>query len=732
MCGIAGIVSLDSQRAGPTQEQLAAMAGALRHRGPDEFGTYRDDRAGLAHARLSIIDLAAGQQPMANEDETCGSSSTARSSTTSSCATELEALGHRFRTRSDTEVIVHACEEWGADAFRRFNGQWAIALWDRPTRTAGAGARSVRRAAALHLPSTTAGCSSPARSRRSSPPIRRFRARFDPIGLDADLHVLDAGAAADGVPGRDRARARRTCASTRRDASPTRAPGIRRIPTDATAGFTRLARRCRRRGARGARARRRSLRMLRADVPVGSYLSGGLDSSLVAALGLRAKGDSSTPSRCASRTPSTTRREFQRLMAERLGSEHHEVVVSRGDIARVFPDVIAHTERPILRTAPAPLFLLSKLVHDAGIKVVLTGEGADEMFAGYDLFREAKVRRFWARAAAVDVAAAPARAALSVSGALAGVAAGAVAAVLRPGSRRGGAARLRPRPALALDRRAAAPVRPGAARRARRAATCAPSCLGTLPAAFARWTPLAQDQYLEIRTLLSGYLLSAQGDRMLMAHSVEGRFPFLDRQVAALADSLPPSYKLRVLDEKHVLKRVAARRRAGRDPRSGKKQPYRAPDALSFAGPEARSGSTRWPAPRALAEAGVFDAGGGSPGDRQVPRPRGIGPVLQHRQHGGRRHAVDAARLRPVDPTRSRGRARRQAAHRHRPDRCAERSAAMKETPFFFDSDGVSLFALLHQPATPIEGRTPPSSSAIRLARRSCGPIARGCRSRGS
>src|SRR5690606_8205758 len=84
-------------------------------------------------------------------------------------------------------------------------------------------------------------------------------------------------------------------------------------------------------------------------------------------------------------------------MVERLGSIHHEVVVERGDIARIFPEVIAHTERPILRTAPAPLYLLSARVREAGIKVVLTGEGADEVFAGYDLFREGKVRRFWAR-----------------------------------------------------------------------------------------------------------------------------------------------------------------------------------------------------------------------------------------------------------------------------------------------------------------------------------------------
>ena len=147
-----------------------------------------------------------------------------------------------------------------------------------------------------------------------------------------------------------------------------------------------------------------SLRMLRADVPVGSYLSGGLDSSLVAALGLRAKGSKFQTFSLRFEDAEYDETSHQRAMAEYLGSDHHDVVVTRDDIARVFPDVIHHTERPVLRTAPAPLFLLSRLVRESGIKVVLTGEGADEMFAGYDLFREAKVRRFWARQPAIRCA----------------------------------------------------------------------------------------------------------------------------------------------------------------------------------------------------------------------------------------------------------------------------------------------------------------------------------------
>ena len=178
------------------------------------------------------------------------------------------------------------------------------------------------------------------------------------------------------------------------------------------------------------------MRMLRADVPVGSYLSGGLDSSFVAALGRNMPASKFQTFSLRFEDAEYDETSYQRLMAQRLGAEHHEVVVSRGDIAAAFPHVIAHAERPILRTAPAPLYLLSKLVRRHGIKVVLTGEGADEMFAGYDLFREAKVRRFWARQPGSAAAPAPARAALSLPRALAGRAAGDGAPVLRPQPRR--------------------------------------------------------------------------------------------------------------------------------------------------------------------------------------------------------------------------------------------------------------------------------------------------------
>jgi asparagine synthase (glutamine-hydrolysing) len=297
--------------------------------------------------------------------------------------------------------------------------------------------------------------------------------------------------------------------------------------------------------------------------------------------------------------------EYQRAMVARLASQHHEVAVSRADIAAAFPKVIRHAERPILRTAPAPMMLLARSVRDAGLKVVLTGEGADEMLAGYDLFREARVRRFWAREPS---------------------------STLRPRlldrlypylGRAPAAARAMAREFFGsdLDRADAPEFAHGPRWRAARALQRVFSgelraqlagrdpvadLLATLPDELPRWDPLARDQYLEIRTLLTGYLLSAQGDRMAMASSIEGRFPFLDTDVVELACALPADYKLRVLDEKHVLKRIAAPLVPPQIVRRPK-QPYRAPDALAFAGPARPAWIDDALTPAAVRAVGVFD-----------------------------------------------------------------------------------------------------------------------------
>jgi asparagine synthase (glutamine-hydrolysing) len=270
--------------------------------------------------------------------------------------------------------------------------------------------------------------------------------------------------------------------------------------------------------------------------------------------------------------------------------------------------VVWHAERPILRTAPAPLFLLSRVVGQAGVKAVLTGEGADEVFAGYDIFREGKIRRFWARQPQ------SLRRPLLLGRMYPYLSRSPVAhpALARQFFGRDldrchepGFAHLpRWQAAQAIQRLFSPEMRAQLEGR-----NVVAEQLSTLPPHFKTWSALAQDQFLEMKTLLAGYILSSQGDRMLMAHSVEGRFPFLDRDVVALANALPSSYKLRVLDEKLVLRRVGEGTVPSEILRRSK-QPYRAPDALCFAG----AGVPEWVedvmSERALASAGYFEVHG--------------------------------------------------------------------------------------------------------------------------
>ena len=604
MCGIAGIVGLSAGAVTPTRDALTRMAAALYHRGPDEFGIYRDNRAGLAHARLSIVDLQTGQQPMADEDNATWLVFNGEIYNYVELRAELVALGHRFRTSSDTEVILHAWRAWGDAAFGRMNGQWAVALWDARAQSLVL-ARDPMGICPLHL------CEHGGHLYFASEVKAIFAANpsipraFDPVGLDQTFtfwSIVPPQGIFQGVTELEPGHLRKYANGEVVDRAfstpsyPSLAEPLSQYQGSIDDAVMEV---------RAALERATSLRMLRADVPVGSYLSGGLDSSLVAAMGQRYAGKRFQTFSLRFDDAEYDETAYQHLMVRQLGSEHHEVVVSRSDIANIFPKVVYHTERPLLRTAPAPLFLLSQLVRQHGIKVVLTGEGADEMFAGYDLFREGKVRRFWGRQ--------PASAwrprllerlypYLSRSPV-------AQQAITRQFFGRnihsyqtaGFAHDTRWHTTSALKRLLSNNMQKEANSR-----TAVASFLESLPPSFSEWHSLSQDQHIEIRTLLAGYLLSSQGDRMLLGNSVEGRFPFLDKDVIALANALPPAYKLRVLDEKHVLKKVAH----GAIPSeiiARQKQPYRAPDALSFVAPDAPEYIQEAFSESALRAANVFE-----------------------------------------------------------------------------------------------------------------------------
>jgi asparagine synthase (glutamine-hydrolysing) len=339
---------------------------------------------------------------------------------------------------------------------------------------------------------------------------------------------------------------------------------------------------------------------------VGAFVSGGLDSSLIATL---AQHETARPLHTFSITfddPEFDESAYQRDLVGALGTVHHEMRCGTDDIGRVFPDVVWHTETPLLRTSPAPLYLLSRLVRECGYKVVLTGEGADEVFGGYDIFKENKVRRFCAASPASS------RRALLVKRLY----------PYLPNLQRQPAAALRaffdegrddPRdPCYShLPRwRATSRAKLFFSDAMRAAINCydgRAEVASRLPASFDTWDPLSRSQYLEIAHLLPGMILSSQGDRVAMGHGVEGRFPFLDRDVVGFAATLPPSMKMKVLQEKYLLKQVA------RDvvPSSvcrRSKQPYRAPGATTFLSAAANDYVVDLLAPDQLRRDGIFDS----------------------------------------------------------------------------------------------------------------------------
>ena len=592
MCGIAGIAR--HSPTGVTANSLGRMAAAIRHRGPDGYGFYVGQKVGFAHVRLSIIDVAGGAQPLTNEDGQIVVTYNGEVYNHPELRRELEERGHVFRTQTDTEILVHGYEEWGVDVLRRLNGQFAFAIYDRARETVfvardrfgvrplfyaqrngdfyfGSEIKAILACGEVDAATDCRGLHEALTLWGSRPP----RTPFSGI---ASLEPGTYGLWKDG-------------ALFLRRYYELDYPESSEEPADAIEQLDELM------------LRSVGMRM-RADVPVGAYVSGGLDSSITASLAASSSPHTLRSFSITFDDPRFDESGFQREVADAIGSIHSVASIGSGTIAETFPKVLWHTETPLLRTAPVPMYHLAKLTKEAGIKVVLTGEGADELFLGYDLFKEVSVRRFCQR---------------------------------RPDSL--GRQRLFDRlyPYLAQQGRggefwrkffleAGEPEDPLFShmprfllsarmkefytpefRNALGGVDVIAELRASLPTRFFGWSSLNRAAYLEMTTLLSTYLLSAQGDRMAMAHGVEGRFPFLDHRLFEFAASLPTGSRLRGLREKEILRRWASRVLPPGIKRRGK-QPYRAPDAPSFFA----SGSPDWISdqlePDALRRVGIFSA----------------------------------------------------------------------------------------------------------------------------
>ena len=319
---------------------------------------------------------------------------------------------------------------------------------------------------------------------------------------------------------------------------------------------------------------------LRADVPVGAYLSGGLDSSVIAAV-IHQYTD--TPLKTFSVTfddPEFDESPYQKDVSRALGVDRHEVRCTEEAIGQAFPRVIWQTERPVLRTAPAPLFILSRLVRENGYKVVLTGEGSDEMLGGYDIFKEAKIRRFWGARPDSKMRPLLLKKLYPYLPRLQKQSPEYLKAFFSVGEGDLSSPFFSHLPRWKMTSMLKAFFSDGLRAELRREEPAAP-LEADLPDDYSRWDPLCQAQYLESAYLLPGYILSSQGDRMAMAHSVEGRFPFLDHRVVEFAATIPPRLKMKALNEKYILKR-ASESLIPDSVRNRSKQPYRAPEGKCF------------------------------------------------------------------------------------------------------------------------------------------------------
>jgi len=573
MCGIAGIYHVATGQ--PADEAiLKRMTGILRHRGPDDDGFYIQGNFGIGHSRLSIIDLAGGKQPIRNEEETVRVVFNGEIFNYLELRDVLIKKGHRFYTQSDTEVIVHAYEEFGKDFLPHLNGQFAIALWDAESRELilARDRVGIRPLYYATLKDGTFIFGSEMKSLFCHPALRP---EIDPAGLDQifslwvniptrtvfkDIRELAPGhfltISPRGMQTNQYWKLQYPDENDYEDRPVDYfAEKLKELVYDAV-----------------------TLR-LRADVPVASYLSGGLDSSIISALVKKYHNNALITFSVGFHDVDYDERPYQQEMVKYLGTDHRAIEANYDTIGRAFSDVVWYAEKPMIRTAPSPLYLLSGLVRENDIKVVLTGEGADEIFGGYNIFKEDKIRRFWAKF---------------------------------PDSK------WRPMllsslyPYIAKDSRAGSfwqyffkkgltgTDHPFYSHLIRWSNTASIKRLFNefFLASFnedrilqdlqdyvdpdiARWHPLCRAQYLEMTLFMSGYLLSSQGDRMMMGHSVEGRFPFLDHRVIEFANRIPPKYKIKVLDEKYILKKAYEDFLPATIVKR-EKQPYRAPISQCF------------------------------------------------------------------------------------------------------------------------------------------------------
>jgi asparagine synthase (glutamine-hydrolysing) len=572
MCGVAGII--DYRGITNTVSATEAMLRSFSYRGPDESGIYKSNTAAIGNVRLSIIDLLSGQQPLSDISDRYWIVFNGEIFNYIELREDLERKGINLRTHSDTEVLVNLYALYKEKCLNLLNGQFAFAVWDKKEEEIFIARDRVGiRPLFYTLADGTFFFASEIKALFQNPGVTRELSTESLAQIYTFWTAITPGTAFRDIfelsPGHFMTFSRKGIRTEKFwELNFNNTNSSVSLP-DAIDSFDELF-------TNAVRIR------LRADVEVAAYLSGGLDSSTTVAYIKNIEPGILNTFSIGFEDKDFDESKYQEEAVKYLDTNHRSITCSSDEIAELFPKVVWHSESPLTRTAPTPMLILSKLVRDNNIKVVITGEGSDEILAGYDIFREAIIRRFWAS---------------------------------QPGSS------LRP---MLLKRiypdiphlRNASPnilkmffgykledtgnplyshlLRWNNSNHIKKhfSDTIKSSVDGYeplaslaagLPEDFERWSPLAKAQWLETTVFMSGYLLSSQGDRMGMANSIEGRYPFLDYRVIEFCSTLPDKFKLNGLNEKYLLKKLMH----GKIPESivkRPKQPYRAPISSVFLG----------------------------------------------------------------------------------------------------------------------------------------------------
>jgi len=531
MCGIFGLFNTDASTPADVRV-LDRMGDVLAHRGPDGGGVYTDHGFGMGMRRLSIIDLKTGDQPLANEDGSVWVVFNGEIYNYRELTAELLAKGHRFATASDTEVLVHLYEEHGEACVDRLRGMFAFAIW-QPSRRTLFLARDRLGIKPLYYAQTPKGVvfGSELKALAACPQTPRTVNRHGVAAYLQYGYVPDPLTIIDGVaklaPGHT---------LTVREGR----AGVPRRYWDATASFRNSA-------PPGPEAEVSEALWLRlrdavrshlvSDVPVGAFLSGGVDSSTVVAIMAAEVGVPVKTFSVGFEEPDYDELGYARRVAERFGTEHHELVVGPADLG-LLDDLLGKFDEPFADPSAIPTYLVSRLARQH-VKVVLSGDGGDELFAGYDRYMVDHRRRHLGRLGD-----------LGLGGGLRVLSAALPEGT--PGKNFIYNMSL-PRMERYLDAISVFPPR------ALRHLLCPSMTLEVAapfdPAQSAGLDPLSRLQALDLRTYLPGDIL-AKVDRMTMANSLEARVPLLDHHLVEFACRLPARLRLRSGQTKYLLKRT--------------------------------------------------------------------------------------------------------------------------------------------------------------------------------